>query len=65
MTISAKYENGVFRPLQNVSIEEGTVVEVASSIDEVRNLLEAGLSVADVVLPRTRPAGLGQLDLFE
>jgi len=45
--------------------KEGTVVEVASSIDEVRNLLEAGLSVADVVLPRTRPAGLGQLDLFE
>ncbi len=28
MTIPAKYENGVFRPLQNVSIEEGTVVEV-------------------------------------
>jgi predicted DNA-binding antitoxin AbrB/MazE fold protein len=28
MTISAKYENGVFRPLQDVAIEEGTVVEV-------------------------------------
>jgi predicted DNA-binding antitoxin AbrB/MazE fold protein len=28
MTISAKYENGVFRPLQEVSIKEGTVVEV-------------------------------------
>ena len=28
MTISAKYEDGVFRPLDAVLIEEGTVVEV-------------------------------------
>ncbi len=28
MTIPAKYENGVFKPLQDVKIEEGTVVEV-------------------------------------
>jgi predicted DNA-binding antitoxin AbrB/MazE fold protein len=28
MTIAAKYENGVFRPLQDVKIKEGTVVEV-------------------------------------
>ena len=28
MTIPAKYENGVFRPLEKVSIKEGTVVEV-------------------------------------
>ena len=28
MTIPAKYENGVFRPLEDVQIEEGTVVEV-------------------------------------
>jgi predicted DNA-binding antitoxin AbrB/MazE fold protein len=28
MTIPARYENGVFRPLERVSIEEGTVVEV-------------------------------------
>jgi predicted DNA-binding antitoxin AbrB/MazE fold protein len=28
MTIPAKYENGVFKPLQKVKIEEGTVVEV-------------------------------------
>lgn len=45
--------------------KEGTIVERASSIDEVRSLLEAGLSVADVVLPRTTPSNLGQLDLFE
>jgi predicted DNA-binding antitoxin AbrB/MazE fold protein len=28
MTIPAKYENGVFRPLEAVQIKEGTVVEV-------------------------------------
>ena len=28
MTISAKFENGVFKPLQDVHISEGTVVEV-------------------------------------
>jgi hypothetical protein len=28
VTIPAKYENGVFRPLQDVPIKEGTVVEV-------------------------------------
>lgn len=28
MTIPAKYENGVFRPLEAIQIEEGTVVEV-------------------------------------
>jgi hypothetical protein len=28
MTISAKYEHGVFKPLGDVEIEEGTLVEV-------------------------------------
>ena len=28
MTIAAKYENGVFRPLQDVPIKEGAIVEV-------------------------------------
>jgi len=28
MTIHAKYENGVFRPLEDVAIKEGTVVQV-------------------------------------
>jgi predicted ATPase len=44
---------------------EGTRVELASSVDEVRELLDAGLTVADVALPRTAPTGLGQLDLFQ
>jgi predicted DNA-binding antitoxin AbrB/MazE fold protein len=28
MTIAAKYENGVFKPLEEVNINEGTIVEV-------------------------------------
>ena len=44
---------------------EGTKVELASSIQEVHDLLASGLSVADVALPRTVPANLEQLDLFE
>jgi len=28
MTIAAKYENGVFKPLEDVNIKEGTIVEV-------------------------------------
>ncbi|MGA3237104.1 MAG: antitoxin family protein [Bryobacteraceae bacterium] len=28
MTIAAKYENGVFKPLEKVQIEEGVIVEI-------------------------------------
>ncbi|MBA2779102.1 AAA family ATPase [Billgrantia kenyensis] len=42
---------------------EGTTVR---SVDEVEALgLDAGLSVADVVLPKTRPKGIEQLGLWE
>jgi len=34
MTIAAKYENGVFRPLEDVQIKEGTVVEVLVPADQ-------------------------------
>ena len=43
MTIPAKYENGVFRPLQDVQIEEGTVVEVYVAVEA----------------PATRPRSIG------
>lgn len=43
---------------------EGTRVELPSNVKEARSLLEAGFSVAEVVLPRTAPEGLVQLDLF-
>jgi predicted DNA-binding antitoxin AbrB/MazE fold protein len=36
MTIPAKYENGVFRPLDAVQIREGTVVEVYVPADSQR-----------------------------
>ena len=36
MTIPAKYENGVFRPLDAVQIREGTVVEVYVPADPQR-----------------------------
>jgi len=42
---------------------EGTEVELAADIKEVRALLDAGLSVADAAIPRTIPSGLEQLDL--
>ena len=43
---------------------EGTKVELASSDAEIRTLLDSGLTVADVAIPRTRPPGLQQLELF-
>jgi predicted DNA-binding antitoxin AbrB/MazE fold protein len=33
MTISAKYEDGVFKPLEDVKVKEGTVVEVRLPAD--------------------------------
>ena len=44
---------------------EGTKAEQASSIREVRDLLEGGLSVAEVAIPRTEPRNIKQLSLFD
>lgn len=44
--------------------KESTKVELASSIPEVRDLLEGGLSVADAVLPRIAPPEVAQLSRF-
>jgi predicted ATPase len=44
---------------------EGTEVQIVSSIQEVTDLLEAGMNIADVVLPRTAPEKVSQLELFE
>ena len=44
---------------------EGTVVELASDKEEVRLLLEGGMTIADAVLPLTAPANLEQLSFFE
>jgi predicted ATPase len=44
---------------------EGTEAKPASEIAEVKALLEAGFNMAEAVLPRTKPANMEQLDLFE
>jgi predicted ATPase len=43
---------------------EGTRVAQAASNDEIRHLLEAGMSVADAVLPHTEPEQAHQLEMF-
>jgi predicted ATPase len=43
---------------------EGTEIQVASTIREVRDLLEGGLSVAEAVIPRTEPKAYKQGLLF-
>jgi len=44
--------------------KEGTTVRVAADIQDVRTLLENGLSVGEVVLPRVAPKNAYQLSLF-
>lgn len=44
---------------------EGTIVETASSLSDVRILLDSGMSAGDAVLPRTAPRGAKQLSMFE
>ncbi len=43
---------------------EGTNIRAAASIREVRALLDGGLSLGDIVMPKTRPAHTEQLALF-
>lgn len=43
---------------------EGTEVTPASSQQDIQDLLEGGLSLADIVIPRTRPEQAGQLPRF-
>jgi hypothetical protein len=44
--------------------KEGTVVTPASQHADVETLLKGGVSLADAVLPKTRPQGADQLPLF-
>jgi predicted DNA-binding antitoxin AbrB/MazE fold protein len=51
MTIAAKYEKGVFRPLEDVAIKEGTLVEIYVPVENeparkrpsIRDLLFYGI----------------------
>ncbi|MDZ7264883.1 MAG: AAA family ATPase [candidate division KSB1 bacterium] len=44
---------------------ESTQVRLASSFDEIRALLEGGLSIAEAALPYTVPDNIGQLEIFK
>ncbi len=44
--------------------EGGTVVKPSGSLAEVKTLLEGGQSLADIVIPQTRPQRAYQLTLF-
>lgn len=44
--------------------KEGTEVKVAESLQEARDLMEGGLSVAEIVIPKTEPENATQLALF-
>lgn len=43
---------------------EGTEVRPATSLDQARRLLDGGLSLADIVMPETKPKNPEQLTLF-
>lgn len=43
---------------------EGTIVNTASSIPEIKAMLEGGMSPAQAILPRTKPKDINQLTLF-
>ncbi len=44
--------------------QEGTTVKLSSSISEIKELLEAGFSVGEAVLPFSAPKDISQLELF-
>ena len=44
---------------------EGTTADIAANVADVKPLLDAGLSVGESVLPRSRPDNIGQLGLFQ
>lgn len=43
---------------------EGTTVRLASTLEEIPELLNGGLTLAEAVIPKTSPANLEQLSLF-
>jgi predicted ATP-dependent endonuclease of OLD family len=44
--------------------QEGTAARPAGELADVRELLEGGINIADIVMPRTRPAQAEQLSFF-
>ena len=44
--------------------EEGTQVKLAAEFEEIRRLLEGGATLAEAVIPKTKPGNAAQLTLF-
>lgn len=44
--------------------KEGTLARIASSLSDVRPLLEGGMTAAEAILPHTTPLDVNQLSLF-
>lgn len=44
--------------------QEGTSARTAGEFDEVRELLDGGINLADIVMPRTKPVQAEQISLF-
>ncbi len=45
--------------------EDGSTIQIGAHIEEVVTQLQAGLTVAEAVMPRTTPQGLEELPLFD
>ena len=43
---------------------EGTAAKAAGEFDDVKELLDGGINLADIVMPRTRPTEAEQISLF-
>lgn len=43
---------------------EGTIVDTASSIPAIKQMLDGGMSPAQAILPRTKPKNINQLTIF-
>lgn len=55
---------GLDEVLLLIPSREGTEVKPAAELAEIQDLLEGGSTLADVVIPKTRPAKAEQLPLF-
>jgi predicted ATPase len=44
---------------------EGTRVEISASLGQIKDLLNGGLTLADILQPRMSPDNLSQIELFE
>jgi predicted ATPase len=51
--------------LMLIPSSEGTQVKVAATVPEIKDLMQAGMSAAEAVIPHTEPENITQLELFK